>query len=110
MYKDFCADKDNLITVIIPKKTKYFEKTNKKVIGKFKDEALGIPIGPLHLAILVVQNRHAWTQRSHWDKTNKGIYHLKLCIPFVGLAPVRLLRPSMAVLYHVNGKLPWAYY
>ena len=29
----------------------------------------------------------------------------KLCIPLVGLAPVRLLRPSMAVSYHVNGKL-----
>ena len=30
---------------------------------------------------------------------------LKLCMPFVGLATVRLLRPNMAVLYHVNGKL-----
>ena len=28
---------------------------------------------------------------------------------FVGLAPVRLLRPSMAVLYHVKGKLQRAY-
>ena len=26
-------------------------------------------------------------------------------MPFVGLAPLRLLRPNMAVLYHVNGKL-----
>ena len=26
-------------------------------------------------------------------------------MPFVGLALVRLLRPSMAGLYHVNGKL-----
>ena len=30
-------------------------------------------------------------------------------MPFVGLAPVRLLRPSMAVLYHVHGKLQRAY-
>ena len=34
----------------------------------------------------------------------------KLCIPLVGLAPVRLLRPSMAVLHHVNGKLQRAYW
>ena len=34
-------------------------------------------IGPLQLAILLVQNRHAGTQKSHWDKTNKGNYHLK---------------------------------
>ena len=36
-------------------------------------------IGPLQLAILVVQNRHTGTQKSPWDKTNKGNYHLKLC-------------------------------
>ena len=30
-------------------------------------------------------------------------------MPFVGLAQVRLLRSSMAVLYHVNGKLQRAY-
>ena len=33
---------------------------------------------PLQLAILVVQNRQAGTQKSHWDKTKKGNYHLKL--------------------------------
>ena len=68
-----------------------------------------LPIGPLQLAILVVQNRHAEKQKSHWDKTNKGNYHLKLCMPFVGLARVQLLCPSMAVLYHVNVKLQRAY-
>ena len=47
----------------------------------------GLSIGPLQLAIHVVQNRHAGTQKSYWDKTNKGNYHLKLCMPFVGLAP-----------------------
>ena len=30
-------------------------------------------IGPLQLAIHVVQNRHAGEQKSHWDKTNKKI-------------------------------------
>ena len=28
-------------------------------------------IGPMQLAIHVVQNRHAGEQKSHWDKTNK---------------------------------------
>ena len=32
-------------------------------------------ISPLRLAIHVVQNHHAG---EHWDKTNKGNYHLKL--------------------------------
>ena len=66
-------------------------------------------IGPLQLAIHVVQNYHVGTQKSHWDKKNKGNYYFKLCLPFVGLAPGRLLRSSMAVLYHVNGKLQRAY-
>ena len=69
-----------------------------------------LPIGPLQLAILVVENRHAGNQKSHWDKTNKGNYHLKLCMAFVGLAPVRLLHTSMAVLYHVNVKPQRAYH
>ena len=33
-------------------------------------------IGPLQLAIHVVQNYHAGEQKSHWDNTNKGNYHL----------------------------------
>ena len=69
-----------------------------------------LPIGPLQLAILVVENRHAGNQKSHWDKTNKENYHLKLCMAFVGLAPVRLLHTSMAVLYHVNVKPQRAYH
>ena len=36
------------------------------------------PVGPLQLAIHVVQSRRAGEQKSHWDKTNKGNYHLKL--------------------------------
>ena len=66
-------------------------------------------IGPLQLSIHVVQNRHVGTQKSHWYKTNKVNYHLKLCMPSVGLTPVRVLRPNMAVLHHVNGKLQRAY-
>ena len=67
-------------------------------------------IGPLHLAIHVVQNQHIGKQKSHWDKKNKGNYHLKLCTPFVGLVPMRLLRPNMPVLYRVNGNLQRAYF
>ena len=57
-------------------------------------------IGPLELAIHVVQNRHDGEQKSHWDKTNKGDYHLKLFMPFVCFLPVRLLLSSTVVLYH----------
>ena len=34
--------------------------------------------GPLQLAIYVVQNCHAGEQKSHWDKTNRANYFLKL--------------------------------
>ena len=60
-------------------------------------------IGPWQVSIDVVQNRHIGTQTSHWDKTNNGNYHLELCVPFVGLIPMRLLRANMLVLYHVDG-------
>ena len=60
-------------------------------------------IGPLQVSIDVVQNRHIGTQTSHWDKTNNGNYNLELCVPFVGLTPMRLLRAYMPVLYHVDG-------
>ena len=59
-------------------------------------------IGPLilQLAIHMVQNRLAGEQKSQWDKTKKGNYHLKLWIPFVCHVPVV---SSTGVLYHVNG-------
>ena len=40
-----------------------------------------VNFGPLQLAIHVVQT-------SHWDKTNRENYHLKLCMSFVCLVPV----------------------
>ena len=43
-------------------------KTNKKTLGGRPELQI---IGPLQLAIHVVQNRHAGEQKSHWDKTNK---------------------------------------
>ena len=64
---------------------------------------ISLAIGPLQLAIHVIQNRHAGEQKSHWDKTNKGNYHSKLCVPFVGLVPEQLFLSSVAVFYHMNG-------
>ena len=43
-YKDFFNDKDKFDNSDYPAESQLFDKTNKKVIGKFKDEASGIPI------------------------------------------------------------------
>ena len=64
---------------------------------------ISLAIGPLQLAIHVIQNRHAGEQKSHWDKTNEENYHSKLCVPFVGLVPEQLFLSSVAVFYHMNG-------
>ena len=44
VYKDFWDDKDMFDNSDYPESSPYFNKTNKKVIGKFKDEAAGVPI------------------------------------------------------------------
>ena len=44
VYKDFWKDKDRFDNSHYPESSPFFDKTNKKVIGKFKDEAAGIPI------------------------------------------------------------------
>ena len=44
VYKDFWSDKDKFDNSEYPKKSLYLDKSNKKVIGKFKDEASGIRI------------------------------------------------------------------
>ena len=43
-YKDFWNDKEKFHNSDYPTESKFFDKTNKKVIGKFKDEAPGTPI------------------------------------------------------------------
>ena len=46
-----------------------------------------------------------WRAKSQWNKpTNKGKYHLKICMPFYLSCPSATLPSSMAVLYHVNGQ------
>ena len=44
VYQDFWRDKNKFDNSDYPENSQYFDKTNKKVIGKFKDEACGIPI------------------------------------------------------------------
>ena len=44
VYKNFWNDKDKFDNSDYPESSPYFDKTNKKVIGKFKDEAAGVPI------------------------------------------------------------------
>ena len=44
VYRDFWDDKEKFDNSDYPQDSLYFNKTNKKVIGKFKDEAAGVPI------------------------------------------------------------------
>ena len=44
VYKDFCNDKDKFDNSDYPEDSPYFNKANKKVIGKFKDKTSGMPI------------------------------------------------------------------
>ena len=45
MYRDFWNDNDKLLdNVDYPEQSPYFDIANKKVIGKFRDEAGSIPI------------------------------------------------------------------
>ena len=44
VYKDFWNDKDKFDNSDYSESSPYFDKTNKKVIGKFKDEAAGVSI------------------------------------------------------------------
>ena len=44
VYQDFWNDKEKFDNSDYPESSPYFDKTNKKVIGKFKDEAAGVPI------------------------------------------------------------------
>ena len=44
VYQDFWNDKDKFDNSDYPESSSYFDKKNKKVIGKFKDEAAGVPI------------------------------------------------------------------
>ena len=47
VYQDFWNGKDKFDNRDCPKNSPYYDETNKKVIGKFKDEACGVPITDL---------------------------------------------------------------
>jgi len=44
VYQDFWNDKNKFDNSDYPESSSYYDNTNKKVIGKFKDEAAGVPI------------------------------------------------------------------
>ena len=44
IFKDFWADENKFDISEYPENSKYFDKTNKKVVGKFKDVAWSVPI------------------------------------------------------------------
>ena len=44
VYKDFWNDKDMFDNSDYPESSPYYCNVNKRIIGKFKDEACGIPI------------------------------------------------------------------
>ena len=44
IYSDFWKDKNRFDNSDYPESSPYFNKSNKKVIGKFKDEAAGVPV------------------------------------------------------------------
>ena len=44
VYKDFWQDKNKFDNSDYPKDSKFYDETNKKVIGKFKDKAAGVVI------------------------------------------------------------------
>ena len=57
-------------------------------------------IGPLQVAVNVVQNRRTGEQKSHWDKTNKGNYHLIIMYAFC------LSCPSATFAHQYGGFVP----
>lgn len=71
VYEDFSAYKDNFDNSDYPQDSPYFDKTNKKVISKFKGEASGIPITEF---IGLRSKMYSYTKDNDKnEKTAKGI-------------------------------------
>ena len=71
VYRDFWNDKDRFDNSDYPENSPYFDKTNKKVIGKFKDEACGIPITEF---VGLRSKMYSYIKDNHrGEKTAKGI-------------------------------------
>ena len=67
-------------------------------------------IGPLQLAIHVIQNHHSGEWKLQKGQDKQKIYIIWNGIFFVYLVPVPLLLSSTTDLYHVNDWLQRAYY
>ena len=71
VYQDFWNDKDRFDNSDYSENSPYFDKTNKKVIGKFKDEAAGIPITEF---VGLRSKMYSYIKDNHkGGKTAKGI-------------------------------------
>ena len=70
----------------------------------------GLWIGPLQLAIHLIQNRQAGERKTQNGQDKQKIYIIWNGIFFVYLVPVPLLLSSTTDLYHVNDWLQRAYY
>ena len=71
VYKDFWNDKDRFDNSDYPENSRCFDKTNKKVIGKFKDEAAGVPITEF---VGLRSKMYSYIKDNHkCGKTAKGI-------------------------------------
>ena len=71
IYKDFWSDKDKFDNSEYPESSPYFDKSNKKVTGKFKDEVSGIPINEV---IGLMSNLYSYIKDTdECGKTAKGI-------------------------------------
>ena len=70
MYSDFYKDKALFDNSDYPKSSKFFFDNNKKVIGKFKDEAAGEPI----VEFLGLKSKmYSYRTEGKENKTAKGV-------------------------------------
>ena len=71
VYNDFWNDKDKFDNSDYPKNSTYYDESNKKVIGKFKDEACSVPIIEF---IGLKSKMYSYIKNNEKDgKTAKGI-------------------------------------
>ena len=71
VYQDFWNDKNKFDNSDYPKSSPYFDDMNKKVIGRFKDEASGIPI--IEFVGLRSKMYSYMKDNSNEEKTAKGV-------------------------------------
>ena len=70
VYKNFSNDKDTSDNSDYPENSPYYCDTNKKVIGKFKDEVCGVPITEF---VGLKSKMYSYIKNDEKGKTAKGI-------------------------------------